>query len=279
MEKIDLHIHSNLSDGDLNIDDIIKLSKENNCKKIAITDHERAVNYNSFNNEEIEIINGIEFNSTIDRMHFLGYGFSDFDLLNHILNNLNRDNEIVCFKLIEELNKAGFEITYTKVRNYIESLGINSDILDKRKIVKYLIHKGYYKDVLSVYNNLIGKGQTYYIPNCKLTPKEIIDLINASGGVSVLAHPATLKLNELDLLNTIKELVEIGLDGIEIINRKLDIDKYNLYKDIAIKNNMLYTVGSDFHSLKQGNIGIETEDDIFDNLKNKIECKKLKKMI
>lgn len=276
MEKIDLHIHSNLSDGDLSIDELIKLACTSNCRKIAITDHERIEDYSKFNTNDINIINGIEFNSSVNRLHILGYGIKDIDRVKRILDIINRENEEICCELIEILNKNGYDITYKNVVEYIETIGLNCDIIDKRKIVKYLIYKGYYDNVLNVYNDLIGKGTKFYIPIRKLEPYEIIDLINYNGGVSVLAHPSTLNLNKKDLLKKIKELIEYGLDGIEIINNKMD-NEYELYKEITNKYNLICTVGTDFHSLKQGNLGVDVNKDLFSELNDKIKSKRLRK--
>lgn len=280
MEKIDLHIHSNISDGDLSIEEIIKLAKKNDCNKIAITDHEKINDYSLIaKNNDITIINGIEFNSSEKGMHILGYCHENIDLIKKVTSEINTSNENVCFEVIELLHKAGYDISIQQVIDFIISNGFNYDNMDKKKIVKYLIYKGYAKNVLDAYDSLIGRNQKFYIPIKKLSPIEIIDLINNSGGISVLAHPESLKLCDKDLLIRVKELLVNGLSGIEIINSKTNLNNKSVYEQIAKELGLLCTVGSDFHSDKEDNIGINVDDEIFQKFEEKIKYKKRKNMI
>lgn len=274
MEKIDLHIHTNFSDGNLSIQEIIDIAKQNDCHKISITDHEVINDYSSLTiKNDIEIINGIEFNTSEKGMHILGYGIIDIERVRKKMYNLHKENENVSYQLIEKLAKLGIDISSKKVFEYLLSNNIKCDFLDKRHIVKYLIDYGYTKDVFDTYSNLIGRGTDLYIPLKKIMPVDIIELINKCGGVAVLAHPYTLSLSEKQLLLKIKELVEYGLEGIEIINGKLPKENILQYKTIANQLKLLCTVGSDFHSNKKQDIGIECEEYIYNDLIEKIKIK------
>ena len=280
MEKIDLHIHTSISDGNLSVKEVIDLAKEKECIKIAITDHEKVNDYTNIAKENnILITNGIEFNSSYNGMHILGYGMNDIEYMKKVTTEINNENEEVCFSLIELLYNNGFDITKQEVINYIKSIGINYDIMDKKKIVKYLVYKGYAKTTYDAYQSLIGKNQKYYIPIKKLTPKEIIELIDKCGGVSVLAHPKTLRLEEIELLKKIKELYENGLDGIEILNTSSDPENIKLYRKVANDLKLICTVGSDFHNCKEQNLGVHIEDDIFYKFEERIKVKNKKSMI
>ena len=84
MSKIDLHLHTNLSDGLLSPENVIILAKENGCQTIAITDHELCENYELLSQKyDINIISGIEFNTSISNLHLLGYGIIDFDKMKY----------------------------------------------------------------------------------------------------------------------------------------------------------------------------------------------------
>lgn len=274
MEKIDLHIHTNLSDGDLNINEIIKESKNNGCNKIAITDHEVINDYTEVSkNNSISIINGIEFNTEMRGMHILGYGIFDMQQIRTVIANLHEENEYISLKLIKKLHELGFDISKDSIDEYLSSIGIKYDFLDKRHIVKYLIYKKYVKDVQDAYCNLIGRGTNLYMELRKIPASEIIELINKSGGVAILAHPYTLNLSDKELLLKVKELLNYGLDGIEVINSTSGKDKEMDYRNIAQKLGIIYTVGSDFHSKKAQNIGILCEEGIHENLVERIKTK------
>lgn len=275
MEKIDLHIHSNLSDGNCDVNEIIKISKNNNCNKISITDHEIINDYSTIGNKNaLTIINGIEFNTFERGMHILGYGILDLEKVNNVMDSLHRENEYISFELIEKLKKLNINISKEKIDEYLNSVGIKYKYLDKRHIVKYLIYKGYTKNVPDAYNNLIGKGTELYIPLKKIKSNDIIELINDSGGVPVLAHPSTLLLKEKDLLIKLKELQNYGLEGVEIINNKISKEQEILYVSLANKLKLIKTVGSDFHTIEDNNIGISCNEEIFEKLDEKIKIKK-----
>ena len=196
MEKIDLHLHTNLSDGVLSPEEVVKLSIKNNCFKISITDHEMVNDYSDLANKYgISIISGVEFNSSIRNMHILGYGIDNMDIINDRMRELRLMNEDICLRVIELMEKAGYDISLEKIVDYLIKSNLSYEMIDKRKIVKYLIYKGYVDNVLDAYNQLIGFNQEFYVPNYKISPYEIIDLIKESGGISVLAHPNTLNLS------------------------------------------------------------------------------------
>ena len=224
MSKIDLHLHTNLSDGLLSPENVIILAKENGCQTIAITDHELCENYELLSQKyDINIISGIEFNTSISNLHLLGYGIIDFDKMNAEMLSLRKLNEVICIEVIERLRKDGIEVSIKQLKDYLDSINLDSQILDKRKLVKYLIHMGYSSTIVETYQKLIGKGQKYYVPNIKLSPKEIIELVKSCGGKTVLAHPNTItKDNKIvGILYEVDLLDEILNDGTISIKRNV----------------------------------------------------------
>lgn len=115
-----------------------------------------------------------------------------------------------------------------------------------------------------------------------ITPKQAIELIKNAGGIAVIAHPVTLKLDDNELDEKIKELKKYGLDGMECYNNihtKEDIAKL---KEIANKNNMLITAGSDFHgpiTTPGVIIGRGKDDNIIADIPDMLEKMKNKKVV
>lgn len=275
MSKIDLHLHTNLSDGLLSPENVIILAKENGCQTIAITDHELCENYELLSQKyDINIISGIEFNTSISNLHLLGYGIIDFDKMNAEMLSLRKLNEVICIEVIERLRKDGIEVSIKQLKDYLDSINLDSQILDKRKLVKYLIHMGYSSTIVETYQKLIGKGQKYYVPNIKLSPKEIIELVKSCGGKTVLAHPNTITKDNKMLLSIVDELKSLGLFGIEVKNDKMKLTQTEFYQIIAHRNELLETFGSDFHNPNTDYVGVEIEQEKYKKIHEKLVLKR-----
>lgn len=275
MSKIDLHLHTNLSDGLLSPENVIILAKENGCQTIAITDHELCENYELLSQKyDINIISGIEFNTSISNLHLLGYGIIDFDKMNAEMLSLRKLNEVICIEVIELLRKDGIEVSIKQLKDYLDSINLDSQILDKRKLVKYLIHMGYSSTIVETYQKLIGKGQKYYVPNIKLSPKEIIELVKSCGGKTVLAHPNTITKDNKMLLSIVDELKSLGLFGIEVKNDKMKLTQTEFYQIIAHRNELLETFGSDFHNPNTDYVGVEIEQEKYKKIHEKLVLKR-----
>ena len=275
MSKIDLHLHTNLSDGLLSPENVIILAKENGCQTIAITDHELCENYELLSQKyDINIISGIEFNTSISNLHLLGYGIIDFDKMNAEMLSLRKLNEVICIEVIERLRKDGIEVSIKQLKDYLDSINLDSQILDKRKLVKYLIHMGYSSTIVETYQKLIGKGQKYYVPNIKLSPKEIIELVKSCGGKTVLAHPNTITKDNKMLLSIVDELKSLGLFGMEVKNDKMKLTQTEFYQIIAYRNELLETFGSDFHNPNTDYVGVEIEQEKYKKIHEKLVLKR-----
>lgn len=276
MQKVDLHIHTNISDGLLSPEKVVLNAKNNGCNVIAITDHEIINDYCYLEKKyNIKIVSGIEFNTSESNLHILGYAIEDIVTMSDTMKALMIQNEIVCFEVIRKMQQDGFDISKEKIEEYLKQVGITFDIMTKRKIVKYLMYKGYSNSIIETYNRLIGKGQKYYVPNKKMSPQEIIKLIKMCGGVSVLAHPTTLALGFDDLYKIIERLKCYGLSGIEVINKKFKNEIFEKYQKIAMDLDLLETVGSDFHDPEIDNIGISVDEKIYTGIVKKIVKRKI----
>lgn len=272
---VDFHLHSNCSDGLLSPEELVKESLKNNCSIIALTDHDIVNDYSYMEeNYNLPIISGIEFNTSINKLHLLGYGIKKIDELNKKLYDLRKYNENVCIEVILKLQAAGYDISVEKVIDFLKNSNLEYKILDKRKLVKYLIYKGYVNNTHAAYQNLIGQQQRFYVPNKKMSPEEAINCIIECGGVAVLAHPNTINLDAADLEKEIKLLKDNGLTGVEVFNGKAKLN-YGLILDLANKYDLIETFGSDFHNPEIDKIGIFIEND------EQVEkfCQKIKKKI
>lgn len=281
---VDLHSHTTASDGEFKPKELIDKAIQKEISVLAITDHDtidsldEAIDYAK--NKEIEIVPGIEFSAKVDigKMHILGLyinytkpGFKK------ITDKLKKDRNDRNNKFIKMFNELGYDISIDDVKKY--AIG---EIIAKPHFAQVLFEKGYIKDIEEAYDNLFNVPPLNTINRMTLSPKETIEAIKRANGIAILAHPKTLKLNQEDLENKIKELISYGLDGIECYHSTHTFDEIKEYRNIAINYNLLISKGSDYHGPnvtpeielgtgKNGNILNKEEIMIYEKLKNRLE--------
>lgn len=242
----DLHVHTNYSDGLFTPKEVIDLAIKKNLDGIAITDHdtvdgiETAIKYNNSLNKGLYIIPGIEFGCIHlnEEVHILGY-FIDYKSreLANLSNKLKESRLNRSLKMINKLNHIGIKIKKEEVKSLA-----NENLISRSHIARVLVEKGYVKSIEEAFNLYLNRGQPGYVekvaPNVKMT----INIIHNLGGIAVLAHPGLLKNKTI-----IKYCINNNIDGIEAIHWKHKPEDIRYLLNIAEKNNLIITGGSDCH--------------------------------
>lgn len=252
---IDLHTHTNYSDGELNPLELIRLAIEKRIGILGITDHDTLEGIKKVNKQNplivdsgIKIINGIELSAKVPkgRMHILGYDIDIFDInLNNKMSKL-KDNSINSVLSIMEQIKRDYGIIFRY--DDIKELVNSNHNLGRPDLAKLCIKYGYASSIQDAFDKYLidahnktrstGKGLPY---------EECIELILKSKGIPVLAHPKTLELSEKEFLILLKEMINIGLKGIEVYHSSHTEEEIKYYLEIANKYNLLISGGSDYH--------------------------------
>ncbi len=254
IKKIDLHTHTNISDGIYSPEELIDIAIEKDLIALAITDHdtiggiERATVY--AREKDIKFIPGVEFS--------LGYSGGSFHLLGLYIDHNNlRLKEILlklqnaridrARKIVAELSKHGIDISYDDVEEEIESGAIG-----KPHIARILIKKGYAKDIPDVFKNYLMKGKPGYVEKENISVEEATDVIYDAGGIPIIAHPASLRYTSIEKFEEmVIKLIDIGIIGIEVYSSMHTMEEvFDFYK-IARKYNLLISGGSDYHGDKK----------------------------
>lgn len=249
MSYIDLHVHSNVSDGTCTPTELVKLAYESNLSAFALTDHDTFFGVDEAVNSSkaygIEVIPGIELSAFyMDReIHILGL-FVDYKNKNFIghINVFQEIRELRNNQMVQKLTEHGVNISMMKLRE-IEG----NAILTRAHFAKYLTTNGYTKNNDEAFEKYLSRGASCYVPKELITPEKAIGLILDAKGIPVLAHPLLYKLSKEQLDSLVYYLKNIGLKGIEAIysiNR--DSDERDM-KRLAKKYDLLISGGSDFH--------------------------------
>lgn len=248
MKYIDLHTHTNASDGTLSPWQLAEHAKNMGLSAMAITDHDTVSGLREGINAGlvlgVEVIPGIEISVDYEsEMHILGYFINDNDIeLNNTLISLvehrNSRNKI----MIDKMRSAGIDISYNEVFKLS-----GGNVVGRAHIASVLVNKGYARDTADAFERFVGGKAKFYEKKQKLSPSEGIALIKKAGGLAVLAHPYLLRLEENTLFELIKQLKTWQLDGIECLYPLHDYKQTAIYLEIAKRLDMLVTGGSDFH--------------------------------
>lgn len=295
MEKIDLHTHTTYSDGELDITSLILEAKKAGVETLAITDHETIIgliNHKKASNKYgIKIIPAIEMNVNISGVHILGYYIDDINKVEKHFDKIKLENENIVFDIIKHLKKYGIKIDEAAVientleyhKNKKSVVEVNSDIfkyqkefiITKNDIARTMQDIKITSSINESYSKYLNDStKKYCIKTNKIDAKEAIELIHESGGLTVLAHPMTVRTKKESLISICKTLKSYGLSGIEI-NGPRFTNKQNIqYKGIAEQLNFIETVGSDFHRTDQ-ELGMYVSSKIMDNLESKSKELKL----
>lgn len=264
---IDLHIHSNFSDGKESVESIINTAISNNTRVISLTEHYNISSYKvarDIAKGRVEIIPGIEIGSTL-----ASYGISKKHVCHFTAYFVNRKIYSILDKyeiyrkknidkIIRKLNEKGISITSGQVHRETKH-----DSIGRYDIAYTLFKKGYAVSPAHAYSKYLDLGSIAYVEREKMSPTKLIDTIINCGGVPVLAHPKSLKFNYTDTDNFVDILKKSGLCGIEVYNPHNSEEKRRELLEICEKYDLIPTVGSDFHSFKDGiQIGIGINENL-----------------
>jgi hypothetical protein len=246
-DKTDLHMHTYYSDGYNTPERLIDKAKNQGIKILSITDHD-SVNAISEATEYskkfgIEVIPGVEISTDIrdTEVHILGY-FVDPDNkdLEHYLNFFREERHKRAIRMVKKLNILGLDIQLDDVLVFAKNSAIG-----RPHIAQALLAKGQVKSFFEAFYKYLGNHAPAYERKVHLSPQSAFKIISDAGGLSFIAHPGNMP----EIL--IKELIDAGVDGIEVIHPSHSPEQVKFYRGIVNEYFLLESGGSDFHGGKR----------------------------
>ena len=247
---IDLHTHTNFSDGTDTPTELINKALSAGIKVIGLTDHDSIGGWQEATaalRPGIALVPGAEIScQTTDgiSVHILGLLFdsSNTELMN-TLEKTRENRHGRMEKIIARINQAGIDISMEDV---LEQLS-DGATLGRPHLADALVKKGVVASRDEAFAQMLHNNSKYYVAHYSPTPEAAIKLIKAAGGVSVIAHPMASHRGRTISLETFGSLIESGLDGIEVDHRDHSPDEKTQLIALARQANLVMTGASDYH--------------------------------
>ncbi|GAA3917890.1 PHP domain-containing protein [Litoribacillus peritrichatus] len=248
--NIDLHCHTQVSDGALSPTDLIALAQKNKIEVLAVSDHDTLNGYRKCkplaDEAGIKLIPAAEFSCQIDRtnIHMVALGV-DIDSVAMKKAEALQDEirEQRADTIAAKLEK------HLAVKDVLENVKTiaNGSVIGRPHFAKFLIQEGVVSDMEQAFNKFLGAGKIGDIKLIWPDVGDVIDFVHEAGGKAVLAHPLKYKMTKTKLSRLIDDFWDMDGDAIEVVSSRQKQDDTGWLLRQIDKRNMLASFGSDFH--------------------------------
>ena len=291
--SIDLHIHTNFSDGTDSPQEIVEKSEKLGLKGIAITDHETIKGLLTITKDTIEVVKGVEISAKWGALseknpesgiHILMYFVEEESNINMLLEEVRESKKSRNIQILEKLRMLDIHVDLDEIETH------NDQVLGRPHIAELMVQHEYVTNITEAFNRYLGNGKPAHADLHQVSITKLMEVAKASKVVTVLAHPHTLNPKKNMLINNnwidtglttnLKELMSMGLTGIETYYSSYDLSIRKQLSKFANELNLIETGGSDYHGeIKLGlhlgtgwkNKPLDVPDKFLDKLKEKYE--------
>ncbi len=264
-KKIDLHIHTTISDGFFNPKEVIDEAAKNGISVIAIADHDTIEAYNDelfayAKTKNVELINAVEISTKGKKagIHVLGYKYDLNDAkFKEKLSKIRNARHDYLHNVATKLNELGYILNVEELDKIeaVTKAHIALDIVNNEKNKEELIRVfGHIPSKGEFIETIMNENCPAYVKKETVTPKEAAQIIREANGKVVLAHPVAYvhedNLTDEDILEIIKDMKPDGLEAnyLYVDRNNQMFDESKKWQKFAKENNLFVTIGSDFHN-------------------------------
>lgn len=258
MKYIDLHVHSNASDGSFSPTEVVQLAIEADMTAIALTDHDTvsgvAEAIEAAADTDLQIVPGVELSCVYKEteIHILGLYVNHLDSsLKEYLVETAKKRSSRNEEMLAAFRADGFDIT---MEDLIGDHPMTT--ITRAHFARALCSKGYVSSPDQAFKKYLDPGCPYYRKRELITPEDSIRAIRSAGGFPVLAHPCQYKFGWKGTEELVSHLKSIGLGGLECYHSSNNQYESGKLRVIADKHALAVTGGSDFHGSAKPDIKI-----------------------
>ena len=258
---VDLHAHSNASDGSDTPADLVRRVAEAGIEGFALTDHDTLEGLPqaqaAAHRMGIRFVPGVELSLRWDKggMHLVVLWLSPTaGPLQDRLSALQRSRADRNERMVARLRELGMDITLDELE--AESGGGSTG---RPHMAALMVRKGYVPDLMTAFDEYLAAGRPAYLGRDRLEPEEAIGLASRSGAVTVLAHPHTLGIdNRFEMADLMDRLVSAGLTGIECHYGTYEAPGRAGMEAMARRFGLIPSGGSDYHGTYKPDVALGT---------------------
>ncbi|MGQ5523622.1 3',5'-nucleoside bisphosphate phosphatase [Chitinimonas sp. PSY-7] len=255
MLPIDLHAHSNISDGMLPPREVVARAHARGCKLFALTDHDDVRGLADAADEASKLgmrfLPGVEVSVTWRKhtLHIIGLGIDPtHPVLLAGLASVRHGRDARAVRMDAELAAIGVPGVLEGARKFADS----PEMIGRAHFARHLIERGLAKDMKGVFKRYLARGKPGYVSHQWASLADAVSWICAAGGVAVIAHPGRYEFGRQTMGELIEEFKAAGGEGIEVVSGSHNPIDFERYAQLAEKNGLLASAGSDYHATGEG---------------------------
>lgn len=250
MLNVDLHCHSNISDGTLTPTALAARAKKNGVDVWAMTDHDEVSGIAEARIAaaalDMTYVPGVEISVTWagQTVHIVGLQIDEKNqALVDGLTATRGGREQRAREMAAQLEAVGIHDAFQGALKFVG----NPDLISRTHFARYIMELGMCKDLNEVFSKYLGDDKPGFVPHRWATLQNSVEWITGAGGIAVIAHPGRYKFSDLAFDALFNEFKEFGGAGIEVTTGSHSVDQYDYYAKVAKTYGFLASRGSDFH--------------------------------
>lgn len=250
--SVDLHLHSNVSDGRYTPRELVEILVARGLRRVALTDHDTSNGIDealaAAAGTGLEVIPGVELSVTAGQeIHMLGL-FLDYRQREY-QNTLRefREGRIArARRMLDKLAALGVPVAWERAQHFAGDASFS-----RVHVAQAMVEAGHVASIPEAFDRYLADGKPAHEPRLHMTAEKGIEMIRGIGGCAVLAHPANLE----GLSDLLRRLADAGLAGMEVYYKDYDEEEMHRLAALARERGLVPAGGSDFH-------GHETMEDV-----------------
>jgi predicted metal-dependent phosphoesterase TrpH len=253
--NIDLHCHSNVSDGALPPAEVARRAARAGVEVWALTDHDQLGGLDearaAARAESMRFVDGVEVSVTWrgSTIHIVGLRIDPADpTLVAALERVRGGRVERARQMARDLQEAGVPGAFDGAMRHAE----HAEMIARTHFARYLVEAGVVIDMREAFRRFLVPGKPGYVPHQWAMLADAVHWIRAAGGQEVLAHPGRYGLSVGAMAALLEEFRAAGGEALEVVTGSHSSEQMRHFGALATQHRFAASRGSDFHGPEEG---------------------------